>query len=335
VLTGAVRMWMVYVLAVAFGIVSGFFMPAAEAALPRLLERDQLEGGNALMMGADQLMTFVGPAAAGTMIALFGTSHVAGTASLIGVGVALAVDAASFAVSAASLAMMRSLPALCAAEGQHPLAAVKEGLTFTMSRPAFRWTLGLVAAANFAIAGPLAVGLPVLAQTRFPEGAAALGIILSAYGIGNLVGMIGAGSLPKAGPRLFATLVVALFAAFGLVIGSLGFITSTWLAAGLMVALGLGNGYIAVTLMSTLQRMTPENMLGRVMSLMMLSMIGLMPISQAVTGLVIELGPAALFGGSGAIMMATAAAALIGRTSWSLEALETGPSAGETVLEAA
>ncbi len=78
VLTGTVQIWMVYALALAFGVVSGFFMPAAEASLPRLLQSDELEGGNALMMGADQLAQFVGPALAGTLIALFGASHPAG-----------------------------------------------------------------------------------------------------------------------------------------------------------------------------------------------------------------------------------------------------------------
>ena len=51
---------MVYALALTFGVVSGFFMPAAEASLPRLLESEQLEGGNALMMGADQLASSSG-----------------------------------------------------------------------------------------------------------------------------------------------------------------------------------------------------------------------------------------------------------------------------------
>ena len=74
-------------------------MPAAEASLPRLLKDEQLEGGNALMMGVDQLMSFVGPALAGTVIALFGATQVAAgqAGSLRGVGVAFAVDAASFA----------------------------------------------------------------------------------------------------------------------------------------------------------------------------------------------------------------------------------------------
>ena len=56
ILTGTAQLWMVYVLAFSFGVVSGFFMPAAESAVPRVLESDQLESGNSMMMGADQLI---------------------------------------------------------------------------------------------------------------------------------------------------------------------------------------------------------------------------------------------------------------------------------------
>jgi MFS family permease len=310
VLTGSVRVWMVYVLAVGFGTVSGFFMPAAEAALPRLLETDQLEGGNALMMGASQLATFAGPAAAGTLIAVLGGSSSAGAAGLAGIGVALAVDAVSFAVSAGSLLLMRPLAALGGGAESHPFAAVIEGLRFSVANTGFRWMLGMIAFANLMIAGPLAVGIPVLAQTRFAEGAAAFGFIISAYGIGNLVGMVGAGSLPRASSRAFTLLVVGLFACFGAVIVSLGFVTSTWLAVAMMVVLGLGNGYIAVTAISTLQRMTPK------------AMIGLAPLSQAAAGAAIKLGPSVLFGFAGGGLLVLAAYAALRHREWGLDAME-------------
>ena len=54
--------------------------------------------------------------------------------------------------------------------------------------------LALLAAANFLLIGPLMVGIPVLAQTRFTQGAAAFGLLISAYGLGNLGGMVAAGS---------------------------------------------------------------------------------------------------------------------------------------------
>ena len=92
----AVQLWMVYVLALSFGVVSGFFMPAAEASLPRLLRDEQLEGGNALMMGADQLDELRRAGARRhrhrALRRVAGRRRQAG--SLTGVGVAFAVDAA-------------------------------------------------------------------------------------------------------------------------------------------------------------------------------------------------------------------------------------------------
>jgi MFS family permease len=324
VLTGDVRLWMVYVLALAFGIVSGFFLPAAEAALPRLVEKEHLEGGNALMMGVDQLAGFVGPALAGTLIAVFGGAAVAGAhgASLKGIGIAMAIDAATFAVSAVTLLLMRSLPALGAGADKHPFAAVAEGLRFATSRPAFRWLFGMIAAANLLLSGALTVGIPVLAQTRFTQGAAAYGFILSAYAIGNLAGYIGAGAAPRPSSRVFTVLVVSLFVMFGAVVASLAVITSLWLAVALMAVLGIGNGYIAVIVISSLQRMTPESMLGRVMSLLMLAMIGLVPLSQAAAGAVIRLGPSALFVPAGAALAVVGLWAAVRHRSWSLDLFE-------------
>lgn len=318
VLTGTVQVWMVYVLALGFGVVSGFFMPAAEAALPRLVETEQLEAGNGLMMGVSQLAQFVGPAAAGTLIAVFGGAAVAGSqvASLAGIGVAMLVDAGSFAVSAVTLALMRSLPASGGDTHAHPLAAIREGFRFTARRAGFRWMFGVIAVANLLVAGPLMVGVPVLAQSRFAEGAAAFGLIMSAYAIGNLGGFVGAGALRRPSPRGFAFVVLALFLGFGAVFASLAFITSTWVAVALMALLGLGNGYIAVTIMSSMQRMTPEAMLGRVMSLMMLAMVGLVPISQAVSGIVIKLGAVALFVPAGIGLALTGVYAFARQASW-------------------
>jgi MFS family permease len=322
VLTGSVQLWMVYVLALSFGVVSGFFMPAAEASLPRLLKDEQLEGGNALMMGVAQLMSFVGPALAGTVIALFGAAPAgAGQAGgLRGIGVALAVDAASFAVSAAMLALMRSLPALGA--GSHPFAAVADGIRYTWSRPVFRWMLGLIAAVNFLVIGPLMVGVPVLAQTRFSQGAAAFGWLMAAYGLGSLAGMVFAGTARRPSSRLFSGLIIALFAGFGVVIALLASITSVWVGFALLAVLGIGDGYVAVTMMSVVQRVTPKAMLGRVMSLVMLAMLGLMPASTALAGAIVKLGPTALFAGAGAGLLLVTAVAAAGRRGWSLDALE-------------
>ena len=227
---------------------------------------------------------------------------------------------------------MAAVPALAAEAGDSPLHAIAEGLRYTMSQPVLRWMLALLAAANFLLIGPLMVGVPVLAQTRFSQGATAFGLLISAYGLGNLGGMVAAGSTGRPSSRLFSGLVLALFAGFGVVIGSLAFITSVWVGVALLAVLGVGNGYIAVVLMTLLQRITPAHMLGRLMSLVILAMLGLTPVSTALAGAVIGLGAPALFLGCGVGMLVVTAVAATYRHSWSLAGLERG---GSPVAESA
>ena len=298
ILSGHIQMWMVYALVVAFGILSGFFMPAAEAAVPRLLPDSDLESGNSLIMSAAQVATFIGPVIAGTMIAWLGGAANGGAASLLGIAIAFGVDAASFLVSATTLLFVRPLPGL-GSRDTHPLTDVVEGLRFVAAHPLLRVLVLVIACGNFFTIGPFLVGVPVLATTRFAEGAAAFGIIVSAYGLGNLVGMVGAGALPRLPDRALMTFGSGMFAMFAIAYGALGVVTSAWIAAAMMLITGLGNGYVAVLVITALQRLTPKPMLGRVMSLVVLAMVGLGPISQMLAGAFIKVSVVGMFGVAG------------------------------------
>ena len=142
----------------------------------------------------------------------------------------------------------------------------------------------VLTAINFLLMGPLMVGIPVLANQRLPEGATAFGLLMSAFAGGNLIGYLLAGSLPRPDGSSMRWIMILLIAAFGIVIGSLGFIPSTWIDFGLLLLLGVGNGYMAIILITWMQTHTPKEMLGRMMALVMLAGTGLAPISQAISG---------------------------------------------------
>ena len=161
----------------------------------------------------------------------------------------------------------------------------------------------LIAAANLLFVGPLLVGMPVLAQLRLAGGAAAFGLVMSAYGGGNLVGILLAGSLPKPGAAQLNRLVVALVTSFGLALMSFAFIISTGLAFAVLLVVGIGNGYFAITAITLLQQRTPAHMLGRIMSLILFANVGLVPVSQALSGLFIKLSLEGLFIGAGLLMI--------------------------------
>jgi MFS family permease len=181
--------------------------------------------------------------------------------------------------------------------------SILTGVKYLWGDQALRLMFLLLMAVNFLLIGPLLVGIPVLADQRLPEGAVAFGLLMSAYAGGNLVGYLIAGSLPRPNGNLMRMIMILLISAFGIVIGSLGFIPYTWLDFSLLLLLGLGNGYIAIILFTWMQTRTPKDMLGRMMGLLMFSSTGLVPISQAISGAVSKWNLTLLFVGAGILTL--------------------------------
>ncbi len=183
------------------------------------------------------------------------------------------------------------------------LATIRGGLAYAWRDPAVRSLILLTAAFNFAFTGPISVGLPYLADTRFEGGPAAFGFIAAAFGAGALAGAVLAGSLRYVPQMGLVTLILAAVLGVGLALQVLAPNDPVALANG--VTMGLGIGFINVRVISWLQARTPEDMRGRVMSLVMLGSVGLAPLSLALAGVVIDLGAVTLmFSGAGGIIVA-------------------------------
>jgi MFS family permease len=182
-------------------------------------------------------------------------------------------------------------------------AAILAGLKYLWDDKPLRLMFLVITALNFLFVGPLLVGIPVLASQRLTEGAVAFGLLMSAFAGGNLVGYLLAGSLPRPNSLGMRLYLIVLMTIFGLVLCSLGFISSTWLDFSLMLLIGLGNGYISIIMFTWMQKRTPKEMLGRMMAMMMLSNTGLVPISQAISGAVSKLSLTALFVGAGVLVL--------------------------------
>jgi MFS family permease len=300
VLTGSIQMWMMYAFGLAFGLVSGFSIPAGNSIVPRLVKSEDLQAGNSVMMGTSQLVGFVGPTIAGILIGGYSKSP-------LGIGLAFSIDAVSFAVSSICLWLMHlggpQTESSQAAPQESVWASIWAGMKYLWDDKTLRLMFGVITAVNFLFVGPLLVGIPVLANQRLPEGAVAFGLLMSAYAGGNLAGYLLAGALPRPKGSFFRVFLLILLAVFGLVLGALGFLRSTWVDFALMLLLGLGNGYISIQLFTWMQTRTPKHMLGRMMSMMMLSNTGLVPISQALSGAISKWNLTALFAGAGALIL--------------------------------
>jgi hypothetical protein len=286
VLGGSAQLWMLYVFAVVFGVADAFFYPAQTAITPELVDGDQLQAANGITQGTAQLTLLIGPAIAGVIIAALTVSGAQPGAA--GVGMALFIDALSFGVSLLTLLFIhprKHTPS----EQSSVIKDISEGFRFVWNLPALRVIVLIGAGLNLLIVGPIDVGLPYLAYTRLPEGAAAFGLIMSAFGLGSLIGLVGATVLPPLPPARFGSIVLTMVAASGLGVAGLAFATSTLVVLGLAAISGAILGYTNISMITWTQRRVPRALMGRVMSVLIFASVALVPISIAIAGVFVAI----------------------------------------------
>ncbi|MDD4635928.1 MAG: hypothetical protein PHS35_04900 [Dehalococcoidales bacterium] len=131
-----------------------------------------------------------------------------------------------------------------------------------------------------------------LADNRFAGGATAFGTILSAFGGGALIGTIISGTI-KIRRRGYVLAIIGALLGIGL--GLYGIIGSIIGAAILSVIMGVGVGIFNIVLISWFQKEALPHMVGRVMSLLTFASVGLMPVSFALSGMLVDVHAPVMF----------------------------------------
>ena len=321
VLAGTLTLWMVYALSLGIGLATAFSIPAGTAMMPYVVVRSQLQAANGISLGLRQLTMFLGPLLAGLLIALFGADDTAKGASeapahanATGIGLAFALDALSFALSAWTLSKVQTHPSalLPAAAPQAVLSSVAQGLAHFWRDSELRTCFLYWSAIALFIMGPIHIAIPVLASTTPQLGAAAFGMMLGAHGAGTLLGMVVSGMVPRLRIGSLGMTILALDAIIGALFMPMGLITAIWQGAVLMLVIGLLGGFMQVSVFTWIQQRVPPALLGRAMSLFMFIFMGLAPISAAVTGWVMKsITLPQLFAASGGTLLVVAALALV------------------------
>lgn len=301
VFANQVEMWMLYTLAILFGVADAFFYPAQSSMAPQLVKKDHLQVANSLIHGTMMLAMLAGPVLAGVLIAVLGDGH-SDLANMQGIAAAFGLDALTFLVSLVTLVFIRTAPNESHETSENILESIRSGLNFVWNDVPLRAFFFVVAAVTFFFNGPFNIGVPILADTRFPERAVAYGTILSAWGAGSLVGMALAGMLPRPNPKRMGTVLLSLVSVMGIGLALLGVSASMLFAAVIGLALGSVNGYINVFFTTWVQSRAPKAFIGRLMSLLMFSSTGLFPISMALSGAFSRLDVTLLFTVSGGIV---------------------------------
>ena len=267
------HLWQLYILALCFGIADAFAGPAAQAYLPFLVAPEQLPAANSVSQSTVQATTLIAPGPAGLCIKAFGTAW------------AFFIDAVSFLFIIAALWRLPDPPSAAASAPRGSmLGSILDGLRYVRKDVALTSLMLVVAVLNFAIVGPVSIGIPVIAKHRFGT-ALAFGLLMSALAAGGLTGTLLAGVSKY---RRRGRLLLLVSTAIGLCLAGIGMLKPTPLVVGDLFLMSATAGFLNVQLMAWFQQRVERAMMGRVMSVLLFASMGLMPFSLAAAGVALK-----------------------------------------------
>jgi MFS family permease len=269
-LSGDAELWHLIALSLLYGCFESFFRPAAGGLTPALVPPDELQQANSLIGLAINVGHVLGPAAAGALLVLFSP------------GAAVAVDAATFVLSAAALFALREppRPAREPHDTPHFWSELKGGIDEVRKRR-WMWSFMPGFSAYHFIALPCVLALGAVLADRELGGAGAWSVIVSCFGVGTIAGSVIGLRWKPAHPMRVAALAFVVCSCQPAIIalaGSTAAIAAVQVFAGVAVTMGF------MLWETTLGNRIPPAALSRVTSLDWFTTVGLMPLGYALAG---------------------------------------------------
>lgn len=288
------------IMALATGVTTAATQPPLTAMIPTIVPRERLMNGIVLRTMGQNLAMVLGATVGGLVIDLWN------------IGGAFAILTVAYGLSTAAMLGVQSQSAPQAAnpEPRPKLwTSVREGLSFIYRNPGLLGLMILLATLGFMMLGPVFVLVPEIAREDLGQEATGAAILFAITSLGMLamsVALASMSNLRRKGALLLVTLMIG-----GAIVIGIG--ASRWylLTAIMMFLWGLGGG-IMVNLNQTLaQSHTPDEMMGRVMSVVALAIAGMMPLGSLAAG-----GGAELIGAGEWLMVCGVALVIIGAVLW-------------------
>lgn len=250
------------------------FMAAWTGAIPRLVGRSLIGPASSYLEAIFALGFIVGPGLAGLLVARIGATAT------------LAIDAASFLVSAAALLVVRTPLRGERSDGadRDIVAEIREGLRFVRHHRLLRAALAYWGSIGVLTAG-LIPCLTYLIEHERGQGPDAFGLVVSAYSLGTLVGALGAARLTRG--RLGGLLVAGGIVVGAVVVGVTIVVLPAGVA-GLAVVGGIANSLVLVSYVTIRASSAPDALLGRVGATTRMISIGLAPLGAAAAGILLD-----------------------------------------------
>jgi MFS family permease len=265
--THVIKLWLVYLLALALGFVNVFDNPARQSFISEMVSPADLPNAVTLNSVAMNMARVFGAALGGVI------------AAAIGLALCFACNALSFVAVLVSLAAMRKSELFTAKRVPKTKRQVRQGLAYVRRTPELLIPLVMIAVVG-TLAWEFQVTLPLMASEAFHRGAVAYGLMASVMGAGAVVGGLISAARPR--PRARALCLAAV--GWGIAILAAAAAPSLGLELVALVFVGYGSITFNSLAKTTLQLAAKPQMRGRVMALWALAWLGSTPIGGPIVG---------------------------------------------------
>jgi len=270
VLTGTAAVWNLILLSAALGLINAFDMPTRQSfVLDMVTNRADLGNAIALNSSLFNSARLIGPSVAGVLVAL------------VGEGLCFLINGISFIAVIACLLAMKMAPTPARGKQEDFFRGMKDGANYAFGFPPMKYIIILLAFAAL-VAMPYPVLMPVFAKEVLQGGANTLGFLMAAAGVGALAGAIYLASRQNVF-GLDKVIVVSTFS-FGIGLICFSFSRITALSMLFMAVTGFGMVVQLAACNTILQTIADDDKRGRVMSLYIMSFMGLAPFGSLLFG---------------------------------------------------
>lgn len=270
--TGIIRYWMLAILAIILGIANTLDVPARQSFVIEMVGREHLANAIALNSAIFNGARLIGPAIAGTIMGIWGATwcFIINGISFVGVILILAF-----------LPIMPDSQKKSISTHSAVWPDIKEGLQYIRKTPLILLSILMIAVLS-AVAMNFNVLVPVMAKIELHEQVLGFGLLMSAMGMGALLGAMMVAFLSGRASQLLLMFIGALgLGVFSILLGKQ---TQYMMAALMLAMMGWSMIIFAASANSLIQLKVDNKLRGRVMSVYSLVFGGMTPLGSFYAG---------------------------------------------------
>lgn len=271
-MTGTLAPWHIYAVQLAVGLITPLYVPANQAILPSIVSKEQLPAANAYVDGMVRLMMLLAPVLAGLVI------------EYIGIHITLLLVCFLLATSGSLLLGIQ--------EKNRPqttrqtwLEQFTEGIGYFFKQKIIVWLGVFLAVVQFGVGVTMVITIPYI--TDVLNGSYAVyGYFMAGFPLGYLIGTLIVGKIKHQSRRVLMLVPLVIG---GMTYINLGVTASIYLAITTEIVAGIAMAMFNIHNLTICQQMIPNHLMGKVFSVRLLIIRGMMPLGVLMGGIFSEL----------------------------------------------